>query len=254
MGWLADTQSIGGRRFRFESGALRPLQFDLGVSRSRANARFTTPVSQCPVLCTDWESPLGFPIDIFVFGGRRANIVPLVHEAFDWDHGVFLGATAASETTTANIGSVGTLRRDPFAMVPFCGYNMGDYFQHWLDMGEKLGTKQPKIFYVNWFRKDEDGRWLWPGYGENSRVLKWVFERASGKGEAQETSIGYLPTINAIDRTGIDVTDEDMAELLEVKRDEWKKEIESIRDNYAKFGDRLPEELNKELAALEKRL
>jgi phosphoenolpyruvate carboxykinase (GTP) len=218
------------------------------------NARFTAPASQCPVICPDWEKPEGVPIDIFVFGGRRAGVVPLVSEAFGWDHGVFLGATAASETTAANIGAVGNLRRDPFAMKPFCGYNMGDYFSHWLSMGDRLEDKAPRIFYVNWFRKAEDGRWLWPGFGENSRVLKWMCERVAGKAEAVETPIGLLPAEGALDLAGLDVPAADLETLKRVDRDAWKAEADGIRDYFKQFGDRLPERLAAQLDALEKRL
>ena len=166
-------------------------------SAAHPNARFTAPAAQCPVICPDWEKPEGVPIDIFVFGGRRAGMVPLVTEAYGWDHGVFLGATASSETTAANIGAVGNLRRDPFAMQPFCGYDMADYFQHWLDMGDRLGDKAPRIFYVNWFRKTADGKWLWPGYGENSRVLEWMCERLEGTAGAVDTAIGRLPAADS---------------------------------------------------------
>jgi phosphoenolpyruvate carboxykinase (GTP) len=218
------------------------------------NARFTTPAAQCPVICPDWEDPAGFPIDIFMFGGRRAGVVPLVSEAFDWDHGVFLGATAASETTAANIGSVGNLRRDPFAMIPFCGYNMGDYIQHWLEMGDNLGEHAPRIFYVNWFRKSEDGKWLWPGYGENSRVLKWMCERVEGVVGAQETPIGLLPEADDLDIQGLGITPEELSELLDVDPAAWEAEISDLANHLDNLGDRLPERIKKQLAELEKRL
>ncbi len=218
------------------------------------NARFSTPVHQCPVLCSDWESPAGFPIDIFVFGGRRVSVVPLVTEALDWDHGVFLGATAASETTTANIGVIGKLRRDPFAMLPFCGYNMGDYFQHWFDMGDRLGAKRPKIFYVNWFRKNDGGQWLWPGYGENSRVLKWMCQRVDGEIGAKATPIGLVPEPKDLDLTGLPVSAHDLKELLTVDIASWKAELPDIEEHFAQFGSRLPDRLRMQLAQFRTRL
>lgn len=221
---------------------------------AHANARFTAPAAQCPVICEDWEKPEGVPIDIFIFGGRRSSVVPLVLEAYNWDHGVFLGATAASETTAANIGAVGNLRRDPFAMTPFCGYNMGDYFKHWLDMGDKLGDKAPKIFYVNWFRKSEDGKFLWPGFSDNSRVLKWMCERVDGKVGAQETPIGLLPNKGVLDLNGIDMSFDDMEELMSVDTDAWRAEIPDIEQHFSKFGDKLPERLKEQLEEFKKRL
>ncbi len=220
------------------------------------NARFTAPASQCPAIAPEWEDPKGVPISAILFGGRRPSTIPLIHQSFDWAHGVFLGSIVGSEITAAAISAnIGQVRRDPFAMLPFCGYNMGDYFQHWLKVGAKSSAdKLPKIFYVNWFRKTADGKWLWPGYGENSRVLKWVFERVTGEGKAVETPIGYMPSIDAIDRTGLDVSEADMAELLKVNKDEWLKEVVSIREHYTKFGDHLPKELSNQLDALEKRL
>ncbi len=219
------------------------------------NSRYTTPAAQCPIIDPNWENPNGVPISAILFGGRRATTVPLVFEAFDWQHGTFIGSIASSERTAAAAGTVGELRRDPMAMLPFCGYNMGDYFAHWLEMGKNTDTsKLPKIFYVNWFRKDADGGWLWPGFGENSRVLKWIVERVSGKGQAVETPIGYLPTDGAIDTSGLEVTDDQMAELLNVNVEEWLNEIASIREHYARFEETLPEALSDELAALEARL
>jgi phosphoenolpyruvate carboxykinase (GTP) len=220
------------------------------------NARFTAPAAQCPAIAPEWEDPKGVPISAFLFGGRRPGTIPLVHQSFNWAHGVFLGSIVGSEITAAAISAnIGQVRRDPFAMLPFCGYNMGDYFQHWLNIGEQTAAdKLPKIFYVNWFRKTKDGKWLWPGYGENSRVLKWIFEQVSGEGKAVKTPIGYMPTLDAIDRSGLNVSEADMAELLKVDTEEWKKEVASIREHYAKFGAKLPRELAVQLDELEKRL
>ncbi len=211
------------------------------------NARFTAPASQCPVICKDWEKPEGVPIDIFIFGGRRSSVVPLVYEAYNWDHGVFLGATAASETTAANIGAVGNLRRDPFAMKPFSAYNMGDYFQHWFHMGDRLGEKSPRIFYVNWFRKSQDGKFLWPGYSDNSRVLKWMCERVEGRVGAKKTPIGLMPNDGDIDLSGLKISTEDMKELMGVDPAEWRAEIPDIEAHFDTFGNHLPERLRGQL-------
>ncbi len=227
---------------------------DRGTPAAHPNARFTAPTAQCPVISPDWEKPEGVPIDIFIFGGRRATVVPLVYEAYNWDHGVFLGATQSSETTAATFGVVGVLRRDPFAMLPFCGYNMGDYFAHWLQMGDRLGDKAPRIFYVNWFRKTPDGRWLWPGYGENSRVLAWMCARVDGKVGAVETPIGLLPRPEDLDLRGLDVPPEDLRELLRVDVDAWRAEIPDIERHFARFGDRLPQRLREQLRQLQARL
>ena len=226
-----------------------------GTSAAHPNARFTAPASQDPAIAPEWEDPDGVPISAILFGGRRASVVPLVLQSFDWDHGVFLGSIMASETTAAAAGAVGNLRRDPFAMLPFCGYNMADYFAHWLKIGASTDAdKLPKIFYVNWFRKAEDGHWLWPGYGENSRVLEWVFDRAGGRGEAVETPVGWVPAPGAIDIEGVDVSKEDMEELLRVDHDEWRTEVPLIRKHYAQFGDRLPQYLRQTVDKLEQRL
>jgi phosphoenolpyruvate carboxykinase (GTP) len=221
---------------------------------AHANARFTAPAAQCPAISPDWEDPEGVPIDIFIFGGRRTGVVPLATEALDWDHGVFLGATASSETTAANIGAVGKLRRDPFAMQPFCGYDMADYFQHWFDMGDRLGDKAPRIFYVNWFRKTADGDWLWPGYGDNSRVLAWMCERIEGKAGATKTPIGNLPGESDLDLTGLDLAPENIRELLRVDAEAWRAEVPDIEQHFAQFGDRLPARLRGQLNQLEERL
>jgi phosphoenolpyruvate carboxykinase (GTP) len=219
------------------------------------NARFTVPAAQDPAIAGEWEDPDGVPISAILFGGRRASVVPLVLESFGWEHGVFLGSIMASETTAAATGAVGNLRRDPFAMLPFCGYNMADYFGHWLDIGEGADpAKLPKLFYVNWFRKDADGKWLWPGYGENARVLEWVFERVSGRSDAIETPIGRVPAPGTIDIEGLDVSKEDMEELLRFDADEWRREVPLIREHYATFGDRLPARLDEAVDDLERRL
>ena len=219
------------------------------------NARFTTPAAQCPVIAPEWEDPAGVPIDAMLFGGRRSTVVPLVHEAFDWEHGVFLGSIMSSETTAAAAGAVGKLRFDPFAMLPFCGYHMADYFRHWLEVGAGAdASKLPKLFYVNWFRKDDDGQFLWPGFGENSRVLAWVFGRCAGTAEAQETPIGLVPAPGAIDTEGLDVSEERMAELMRVDPEEWKAQLPQVKEHYAQFGDQLPAELRAQLDALEQRL
>jgi phosphoenolpyruvate carboxykinase (GTP) len=226
-----------------------------GKLAAHPNARFTAPAAQCPVIDPAWENPAGVPISAILFGGRRSSVVPLIHQAFNWQHGVFLGATMSSETTAAAAGAVGNLRRDPFAMLPFCGYHMGDYFQHWLSIGKKTTPeKLPAIFYVNWFRKTADGKWLWPGYGENSRVLKWVVERVAGKVTARETPIGYVPTEGDLDLTGMDIAPETVKQVLQVDREEWRQELPGIAQHLAIFGDKLPPELQVEYKNLKKRL
>jgi phosphoenolpyruvate carboxykinase (GTP) len=227
-----------------------------GTPAAHPNARFTAPAFQCPVIAPNWEDPAGVPIDAILIGGRRKTTIPLVHESFDWKHGIFLGSIMGSEVTAAIISDkVGQVRRDPFAMLPFIGYHVCDYLQHWFDIGEKsTADKLPKIYYVNWFRKDDDGKWLWPGFGENSRVLKWVVERVSGTGKAVATPIGMMPTADAIDVNGLDVSAHDMEELLKVNKAEWLDEVVSIRAHYDGYGDKLPKELSHQLDALEARL
>jgi phosphoenolpyruvate carboxykinase (GTP) len=226
-----------------------------GTPAAHPNARFTAPAAQDPAIAPEWEDPAGVPIDAILFGGRRSSVVPLIHQAFDWEHGVFVGSIMASETTAAQTGAVGNLRRDPFAMLPFCGYNMADYFAHWLEIGEATDASNlPKIFYVNWFRKDADGRWLWPGFGENSRVLEWVFQRVRGDGDAERTPIGWVPTTGAINTEGLDISSADMAELLKVDVDEWRAELPDIEAHYAQFKGKVPELLQAQLQALAERL
>ncbi len=218
------------------------------------NSRFAVPAGQCPVIAPEWEDPRGVPIDAFLFGGRRASAVPLVTEAFDWAHGVFLASNVASEGTAAAENKVGELRRDPFAMLPFCGYHMGDYFAHWLKLGERAGAKLPRIFFVNWFRKDKDGKFIWPGFGDNSRVLKWICERLDGAAEAHKTPIGSVPTRAALDTGGLSLSDEALDTLLGVDLDVWAEEAALVPPHYEKFGARLPKRLWDEHAALSKRL
>ncbi len=226
-----------------------------GTTAAHPNARFTAPAAQDPAIAPEWEDPQGVPISAMLLGGRRSSVVPLITEAFNWQHGVFMGSIMASETTAAASGAVGKLRRDPFAMLPFCGYNMADYFGHWLKIGRQADPdKLPRIFYVNWFRKDDDGRFLWPGYGENSRVLEWVFERCDGKAAAVESAIGLLPPQGAIPVEGLDLAEGAMDELLRVDLNGWRQELASIQAHFDVLGDRVPSELLDELAELEKRL
>jgi phosphoenolpyruvate carboxykinase (GTP) len=232
----------------------RPWTPESGRKAAHPNARFTTPARQCPVIAPEWEDPKGVPIDAILFGGRRAGVVPLVTESFSWQHGTFLGATASSETTAAAAGAVGQLRRDPMAMLPFCGYNMGDYFGHYLKVGAKQGAKLPKVYYVNWFRTDENGKFLWPGYGENSRVLKWIFDRCEGTANAVETPIGFLPEPKDLDVKGLDIKPADLANLLAVDVNGWLAELPLIRNHFDKFGSHLPRGLSEEVDNLEDRL
>ena len=226
---------------------------DMGTKGAHPNSRFTAPAKQCPCISPEWESPEGVPISAIVFGGRRAKTAPLVYESFDWNHGVFVGATMASETTAAASGAVGVVRRDPMAMIPFCGYNMADYFAHWLEMGKKI-PNPPKIFNVNWFRLDENGKFMWPGFGDNMRVLNWILDRCEGKAEATETAIGYLPKPSDLNLEGLDIDDAQLAELLSVDKEIWKEEVKGQREFFAQFGDRLPAEIKNQLEALEARL
>ena len=225
------------------------------VPSSHPNSRFCTPAAQCPIIAPEWEDPNGVPISAIFFGGRRRTTIPLVTESRDWQHGVFLGATLSSETTAAQTGAVGVVRRDPMAMLPFIGYHAGDYFQHWIDVGKGAdATKLPRIFYVNWFRRSEDGSFLWPGFGENCRVLKWAVERLEGEAAAVETPIGYLPAPGALDVSGLSVADADLEAVLDVDADEWRAELPQIEEWFAKIGDKLPSGMRDELEALRLRL
>jgi phosphoenolpyruvate carboxykinase (GTP) len=247
IGHAAPGQLIDWKGQEWHAGADAPA--------AHPNARFTAPAAQCPVIAPEWEDPRGVPISAILFGGRRPSTVPLVNEAFDWNHGVFMGSVAGSEVTAAALDlQAGTVRRDPMAMLPFCGYHMADYLRHWIELGATHdAAKLPKVFFVNWFRKDESGRWLWPGYGENSRVLAWIFDRCDGRGEAQETAIGIMPTVDAIARPE-GVPEADMAELLAVDREGWLAELKSIREHYAQLGEKLPAQLTQQLEHLAERL
>ena len=228
---------------------------DCGRKAAHPNARFTAPASQCPVIDPQWQNPAGVPISAILFGGRRPSTIPLVNEAFSWEHGVFMGSAAGSETTAAALGKAGVLRRDPFAMLPFCGYHMGDYLKHWLSMADRTKRdKLPKVYFVNWFRKSPEGKWLWPGYGENIRVLKWICERVEGTGKAVKTPIGNMPTPDAMDLSGMKLTPEDLKQLLAVDREGWKKEIENIGSYYDTLNPRMPDALRQELKGLQDRL
>jgi phosphoenolpyruvate carboxykinase (GTP) len=228
---------------------------DSGEPAAHPNARFTTPASQCPSIAPEWEDPDGVPIDAFLFGGRRATVVPLVSEAFDWEHGVFLGATMSVETTAAAAGEVGKLRFDPMAMLPFCGYNMADYFDHWLAIGaEHDEAKLPRIFLVNWFRKDESGSFIWPGFGENSRVLEWIFRRCEGEGETIETAIGLVPEPGSINADGLDLAPERLEGLLRVDPDNVREQLPQVEEHLARFGDRLPAQIRSQFEALARRV
>jgi phosphoenolpyruvate carboxykinase (GTP) len=232
----------------------RPWTPGNGRKAAHPNARFTVPARQCPVISPEWESPSGVPISAILFGGRRGSVVPLVNEAMSWQHGTFLGSIMSSETTAAAAGAVGMLRHDPFAMLPFCGYHMGDY-SRWLAIGGRAdAAKLPRIYYVNWFRKGADGKFLWPGYGDNSRVLKWVFERVAGTGKAVDTAIGRLPAPGALDMTGLSVPAASLDQLIGVDVEGWSAELPLMKKHYARFGDRLPQRLADELGALERRL
>ena len=228
---------------------------DSGENAAHPNSRFTAPAKQCPVIDPDWEDPKGVPISAILFGGRRATVVPLVYESFNWQHGVFLGSIVSSETTAAAAGSIGNVRRDPFAMLPFCGYNMGDYFRHWIELGKNADqSKLPKIFYVNWFRKDEDGKFIWPGFGENIRVLKWILERTNGEENYIDSPIGREPKLDCLDVEGLNISDANLNKLFQVNKQDGLKEVGEIKEYYKIFEDRLPKELSDEIDTLEERL
>ena len=235
-----------------------PEYIAAGNPLAHPNSRFTAPAINCPCISKDFENPAGVPVSAIVFGGRRAKCAPLVYQSRDWQHGTFVGAIMASETTAAAAGAVGVVRRDPMAMKPFVGYNMATYWKHWLDMGKKLGENAPKIFHVNWFRKDDEGNFLWPGFGDNMRVLLWILDRCAGKVDADECAIGYIPKLDDIDITDLDMTREQLKNILTIDNAEWIKDIEDpetgIRKYFAQFGDLLPKEMEDELNTLEANL
>ena len=227
---------------------------DKSTCAAHPNSRFTAPAVNCPCLSDEFDKGAGVPISAIIFGGRRAKCTPLVFQSRDWEHGVFVGSTMASETTAAAAGAVGVVRRDPMAMLPFCGYNMADYFQHWLDMGKKLGDKAPKIFNINWFRLDDEGNFIWPGFGDNMRVLNWIIDRCEGKVDAKETAIGYVPYAKDIDLTDLDFDIETLESILNVDKDAWTEEFAACEEHYKKFGDKLPKELKEQLETLRKNI
>jgi phosphoenolpyruvate carboxykinase (GTP) len=250
--WEDMTDTPPARATDWKGNAWNP---EVETPAAHPNARFTAPAAQCPSIAPEWEDPAGVPISAILFGGRRRTTVPLVTEANDWEHGVFLGSIMASETTAAQQGAVGNLRFDPMAMLPFCGYNYADYFAHWLGMEKATDPdKLPKIFFVNWFRRDDDGRFLWPGFGENSRVLKWIFERVDGTADAVDTPIGKLPTKDALDTDGLEIDEADLDTILSVDTEGWTAALPQIREHFAQFGDRLPAALNVEVDSLEAKL
>ncbi|MDO4562851.1 MAG: phosphoenolpyruvate carboxykinase (GTP) [Clostridia bacterium] len=231
----------------------KPWTPESGTKAAHPNSRFTAPAINCPCISPEFDKPQGVPISAIIFGGRRAKTAPLVYQSFDWDHGVFVGATMASETTAAAAGAVGVVRRDPMAMIPFCGYDMADYFQHWIDMGKKI-PNPPKIFHVNWFRQDENGHFMWPGFGDNLRVINWILDRCDDKASASKTAIGYIPEPSDINIDGLDLDMDTLKELLSVDKEIWKSEIDGISEFFAKFGDKLPEGIKEQLEALKERL
>ncbi|MBE7014391.1 MAG: phosphoenolpyruvate carboxykinase (GTP) [Ruminococcaceae bacterium] len=231
-----------------------PEFIEAGNNLAHPNSRFTAPAVNCPCISSEFENPMGVPVSAIVFGGRRAKCAPLVYQSRDWEHGTFVGATMASETTAAATGAVGVVRRDPMAMKPFVGYNMATYWQHWLDMGKKLGDKAPKIFHVNWFRKDENNNFMWPGFGDNMRVLNWILDRCDGKVGAKECAIGYVPDVKDIDVNGLDMTTEEIEALLSIDNEVWLEDVENIKEYFAQFGNDLPKEMADQLATLENNL
>ncbi len=249
--WEGMTQDVPAHLIDWKGKDWTPTSDD---PAAHPNARFTAPAGQCPVIADEWEDPKGVPISAILFGGRRATVVPLVNEARNWLQGTFFGSIVSSEKTAAAAGKIGELRRDPMAMLPFCGYNMAEYWEHWLKMGERDGARLPKIFYVNWFRKNDEGKFIWPGFGENSRVLKWVFERCDGTADAVETAIGNLPTIDGLDFSGLNVNDAAKARLLNVDIEGWLQEIPLIIEYYRQFGEKLPTQLMEEVERLQAKL
>ena len=255
--WEGLTKEIPDELIDWKGNPWKSSQFvkaDKSTYAAHPNSRFTAPAVNCPCISDEFDKGAGVPISAIIFGGRRAKCAPLVYQSRDWENGVFVGSAMASETTAAAAGAVGVVRRDPMAMLPFCGYNMGDYFQHWLDMGKKLGDKAPKIFNVNWFRTDDEGHFVWPGFGDNMRVLNWILDRCEGKADAVETAIGYVPKPEDIDLTGLDMDMDTLKGILTVDHDVWVQEANEIEEHYKKFGDKLPKELRHQLDTLKKNL